>query len=255
MSHAKKHSARLLLLAPLLLVFIPACRQTANQSDAPIDVREPETYRATIYYSYLPGGNRGVKPNALFSLDVTRRRQDRRYVFHFGDDELSYVEGVDRNYLIAPSCRQYVEATLEELNFRLPSSMAPEEIIAQLRETRGWRRTGTGQVDGRTAIKYVDPASPSPEKALLVDEATGLPLRAELVSRVAGPDGAAVGGRAGDVYLLVELRDVKIKADEKDFQAPAGFEEVRPPRLCPQVNQLAQSAMELLWTISVKKDR
>jgi hypothetical protein len=244
-AHRKSFSPATFLF--LLLALIVSCGKTSSDEGETIDVPEPETYRAKIFYSYLPDGNRGVKPNPLFSLDVARQGPDRRYTFHFGNDEVSYLEGTNQRYLIAPSCRQYVEATLEQLNFRIPNSMAPEEIIDRLRKARGFRRSGEEQVDGRVATRYV-----SEEKTILIDQETRLPLRVELISRISSPDAEKTHGK---IYLIIELRDPQPDADAVLFQPPNDYREVKPQELCPQVNQLAQSAMQLLWTISVKENQ
>lgn len=230
-----------------------ACHRTSVATNELSAIRAPEAYRATIAYSYFPGNNRSVKPNALFSLDVARKGADRSYVFHFGDEQLRYIEGVGRHYLIAPACKQYVDATLEDMNFRIPNSMAPEEIINRLQTTRGYAYVGEESFDNRPAIKYVNHRETTNEDAILVDRETGLPLRSETIAQVYAPTGPQETAEAhGQINIIVEMRDVKTGADDALFKPPPDYAEVAPRDLCADANRIAQSAMGLLWTISVK---
>lgn len=238
---------RAIIFAVLL---ISACGKTSDhQAPSPI-VNEPEAYRATIVYSYLPGNNRGLKPNELFRLEVARRGPERQYAFNFGGRKLSYLEGPQQHFLISPDCREYADTTLEAMNFRIPGALAPEQLIARLAQTRDLRYLGEEQLDGRTAAKYAAPH----DRVIYVDKSTGLPLRTEVETEVSAPSKGLVPiEEKGKLNVIVEVRDIRTEVDASVFQLPKEIKEVEQSALCAEVGRLAESAMQLLWTVSDKR--
>lgn len=231
-----------------LLFLLSACG-TASRHPAPPLIKEPEIYQATILYSYLPGNNRDLQPNELFKLDVARRGADRQYVFNFGHRTLSYLEGAERHYLIAPQCREYTDATLEDMNFRIPGALAPEQLVTSLAGARDLQYVGEERFDGRTAARYSAPD----DKMIYVDQATGLPLRVEVKTEVAAPSkGFLPTETKGVLNVIVAVRDIRTELEANAFQLPPDMREVEQAALCADANQLAESAMQLLWSISDK---
>lgn len=229
------------------------CRR-AEQATA-VNVGEPPTYAAKITYSYLPGGNRGVQPNKLFTLDIARRGPERRYVFNLEDRQLQYVEGPQRNYLIAPACRQYADVTLEAMNFRIPSALSPEELIDDLKRRAGeMRLVGDEDYGGRSAARYVT----KDDRPVYIDRASGLPLRAEVAAKIS-PAGAASNDRQasdsaerGALLVIMEMSEVRTEVEPRVFELPEGMSEVQPAAMCANVKQTAEAATRLLWAVSDK---
>lgn len=241
---------RLTVVAALHIVFLfSACTKPPDKQT--LTVKEPQAYRATITYSYLPNNNRGLKPNELFTLDVARNGADRQYGFNFGGRRLSYLEGPQRQYLISNGCQEYTDTTLEAMNFRIPGSLAPEQLIAGLaREARDTIYLGEEQFNGRLAMKYSTPD----ETLIYVDKATGLPLRTEIEAEVAAPSkGRTSIEDKGTLSVIIELHNIRTDIDPNTFKPPENMKEVEQSAMCGEVSQLAESAMQLLWTLSNKR--
>ena len=152
--------------------------------------KEPEQYSLTM--SITGQGSANNKQGTLppQNIEFSRMGTDRRWSLTLpAIGSVVYLEKTGMRYLILPSRNQYVEISPESLGFQLGNVMTPSAIVERLKPRAQYESMGTETVNGRTATKYrFTGAADTRTKAgtvqsdsyVYIDEATGLPLRADL---------------------------------------------------------------------------
>lgn len=219
-----RFSKKLLFLA-LALAFFSACRSGQNdngetgaakpsiveelKSEIPFSTKEPENFQAEIVVS-----SNGIERKTFVARNGARRRYD------FNADAKNQISTVatDRNYLISPDKKIYAEAASDEnvaapegwtdflTNQRLDAK--PETIFERL------------EIEANLTKYRVKLNSAAESEILIfVDEARGFPVRQEFYS---------IGGGQRTLNFAVELRNLKIPADENSFVVPQNYRKVSP---------------------------
>ncbi|HYO62115.1 MAG TPA: hypothetical protein VER08_00510 [Pyrinomonadaceae bacterium] len=204
---------------------------TTADPSARLEVREPDTYRATYV---LAGQTTGAQAAAAStSIEVARRGADRRYSLDTkvpGVGKITFLDRADKRYLILEGRKQYLELTPETTGFNVPRSMTPGMMIEQLQNQQGVTKVGEEQVSGRTAVKYrvagtvrtgTQAGDTKAESFVFVDKETGLPLRVESAAAAQGNVQGVSGGTA-----TMELRDISTTVDPTTFELPADYRKV-----------------------------
>ena len=207
-------------------------------SGVQIHAREPEKYTATLQLSIETEPSDKATAAPALSVQVSRNGDDRRFEFKLPDGTaLIYLDHSKRHYVIVPARKQYAELAEEQTD----KIMTPEQLIEDLKGLTGVERAGEGLINGRAAEKYrysaADKNTPGGDaKAqafIYVDRETGLPLRAEkLPRRSAGANGVKT------TRLVIEMRDIKPDIEASMFEVPAGFAQVAPDKVRPQIDAL-----------------
>ncbi|HEY8560258.1 MAG TPA: hypothetical protein VIL74_07765 [Pyrinomonadaceae bacterium] len=207
------------------------CRFVSNKSDAdssappvadelkseiPFSTKEPERFQAEIVMTANEAERRTF---------VARGGARRRYDFDFGAKNQVTLLQTDKIYRISPALRIYAEEagglpvpaddwtnflTNEWLNEKLPANFEKLETVENLTKYR------------------VRPAeSAASEVYLYVDEKNGLPVKQEFYSTAAPK---------APLYT-VELKNLRLDADESLFILPADFKRVSPEEFAERVRQ------------------
>ena len=236
---------------------VNASPATANASTpsadpaARIDVREPETYRATYVISGQTTGQQAAA--ASTSIEVARSGADRRYAFDTKIPQVGkiiFLDKADKRYLILEARKQYLELTPETTGFQVPRAMTPGMMIEQLQNQQGVTKVGEETVAGRAAGEYrvagtvrtgTAAGDTKAESFVYVDKETGLPLRAESAAAAQGNVQGVSGGTA-----TMELRDISTSVDPTTFEIPAGYTQVT----AEQMQQMSRLLVGFLQAFS-----
>ncbi|HEV2763554.1 MAG TPA: hypothetical protein VGV38_11305, partial [Pyrinomonadaceae bacterium] len=195
----------------------------AADPSARIEVREPETYRATYVIAGQTTGSQAAA--ASTSIEVARSGANRRYAFDTRIPQVGkiiFLDRADKRYIILEARKQYMELTPETTGFQVPRAMTPGMMIEQLQNQQGVTKVGEEQVAGRTAVKYrvagtvrtgTAAGDTKAESFVYVDKETGLPLKAESAAAAQGNVQGVSGGTA-----TMELRDISTTVEPSTFE-------------------------------------
>ncbi len=225
---------------------------TATTDSGPIiNTREPEKYSATLVFTLeTEGGDKAIGIPPL-SMQVARSGADRRIEFKLPDGSpLIYLDHENKNYVIAPSRKQYAELSQEATGFQLHKMLTPGQLVEALKNKRGVEPAGEGLIDGRTAEKYRYSASTNTntkagevkaEAFIYVDKETGLPLRAEMLAESSGDVKGVKAAR-----IVAEMKDIKTEIAPTLFDVPTGYAQVAPEKIRQQINALTDAVAAIL---------
>ncbi len=214
---------RNLTLFALVLAFFSACRSGQNvesetnvsqpfaaaetKSRIPFSTKEPDNFQAEIVVST------GGTERKTF---VARSGAKRRYDFNAGAKNQVSSVSTDKHYLILPDKKIYAENSGGE-------NIASTEIWTDFL-TNEWLSEQTETVFEKietvaNATKYrIKPENAGQTEILIfVDERLGFPVRQEFYS---------INGEQRVLNFAVELRNLKIPADENSFVVPKDYRKV-----------------------------
>jgi hypothetical protein len=211
------------LIALVILTFSTGCRFwqnitntnsspgpgvfTEDRSDLPFSTREPEVYQARIVTT---AG--GTERSAFIARNGAKRRSDINY----GEKYAVIWILADKEYLLLPYKKVYAEEAGSPGETALPSEL--ESL------TVGWLNVNTpaefesaGAENGIKKYRSRLSGSDASEVVLSIDEASGSPVKQEFYSM-----------EGGDRILVytVELRDLRLEAEDKIFEIPAGYRKI-----------------------------
>ena len=221
-----------------------------------IEAKEPEQYQATVTIKLEAVGESRNTALPTLSAKVARSGNDRRMEFAMpAGGRIIYLDKAGTNYLIMPDKRQYAELTKESLGFEMRRMLMPEQIVRQVQDTKGVERVGDEQYDGRDATRYrygavtntqTKAGAVSTESFLIVDKATGLPLRSETVSQ--SQSGGQVQGVSG-LKMVTEITDIATDVAATGFEQPTGFQKIESEQVRAQVDLIFNSLAALITQI------
>lgn len=177
------------------------------KSEIPFATKEPEVFQTEIVV--LTDGQE--RKNF-----VARNGVNRRFDFNFGAKNQVSVLQIDKNYLILPDKSIYAENPVGENTFGTEGQTdfltakwlyEKTEAIFERLETEG------NLTKYRVRLKTGDLS----ESIIYVDQALGFPVRQEFYS---------IGGGQKILRYTVELRNLKLQADDDLFLIPKNFRRV-----------------------------
>jgi hypothetical protein len=227
----------------------PAVEPTMNSNTgvatevnkAAFAAREPEQYSLTM--TITGQGSASNKQGTLppQKIEFARLASDRRWAFTLpAIGEVVYLEKPTMRYLILPSRNQYVEIAPDSLGFQLGNALTPSAMIERLKPHTQYENLGTETVNGRSATKYrfigaadthTKAGTVQSDTFVYLDEATGLPLRADL--NFASSSGGSAQG-------LIETQNIELTPDTKLFDVPVGYKKMTAEELKQQVQGFIQ---------------
>lgn len=227
---------------------------TAAPPIATIAAREPERYKATLMFTaQTEGGERAIGIPPL-SAEVARNGADRRLSFKLPDgSELVYLEHEGKQYVIAPSRKQYAELTPEATGFQLHKLMTPGQVVSYLDRLKGIEAAGEEQLNGRTALKYrykltsntnTSAGQVATDSYVYIDKETGLPLKTEINSEASGN---VQGVKAAKI--VAEMRDITTDVPASFFEIPTGLNKVPPEQVRAQIDAVTGTVAALVKTL------
>jgi hypothetical protein len=187
------------------------------------------------------------------SATVARSGTDRRMVFTMpAGGRVVYLDKAGTNYLILPEKRQFAELNKESMGFEVRRMLMPEQIVEQVKNIQGVRLVGDEKYNGRDAVRYAYGAitetqsragQVATESFLIVDKATGLPLRSEIVSQ--SQSGGNVQGYSG-VRVITEITDIQTQTSPEDFSQPTEFQKIESEQVRAQVDMIFNALAGML---------
>lgn len=214
---------------------------TSAVNSAAFATKEPEAYSLTM--TLAGQGSANNKQGALQpqTIEFGRMGTDRRWSFNLPViGQVIYLEKPSMPYLILPSRSQYVELSPNDIGFKLGNVMTPSAMVEQLKPRTQTENLGTETINGRTATKYrftgskdtgTQAGTVQSDAYVYIDEATGLPLRADL--NFASSSGGAANG-------VLETRDINLNPDPKLFTVPADYKKMTAEELKQQIQGFIQ---------------
>lgn len=221
-----------------------------------INTREPERYQATIALSGQASGTQRAANAPTINAQVVRDGVNRRFSLRVPglNQEIIFLDRAENRYLILPDRREYAVLTAEATGgIPIQSMMTPGQITSYLQRQPGFERVGEENYNGRTVTRYRYARSGNTNSAagqaqgeayVLVDNETGLPLRADLVAQSQGN----VQGMS-NVRGLIEMRDINTNIDASLLELPQGYKEIAPDQIRGQIQgflDLATAAIGMM---------
>lgn len=216
---------------------------TAAPAGVTVDAREPEQYQATVAIKLEAMGEGRNASLPTLNAKVSRGGGDRRMEFTVpAGGRVVYLDKGGTNYLILPDKRQYAEINKDAIGFEMRRLLMPEQIVQRVQSAKGVERVGEEQYNGRDAVRYrygavtntqTQAGSVATESFLIVDKATGLPLRSETVSQ--SQSGGQVQGFNG-IRIVTEITDIKTDVPLAEFEQPTGFQKIEAEQVRAQVD-------------------
>ena len=214
---------------------------TAPVSAAAFATKEPELYSLTMTITGQGSANNKQGTLPPQAVEFARSGVDRRWALTLpAVGEVIYLEKPAMRYLILPSRSQYVELSPEAIGFQLGNVMTPSAMVEQLKPRTQHEVVGVETVNGRPATKYrfagaadtrTQAGTVQSESYIFLDEATGLPLRADL--NFASTSGGSATGS-------IETRDINLNPDPSLFAVPTTYKKMTAEELKQQVQGFIQ---------------
>ncbi len=213
----------------------------AGVSNTAFATKEPQQYSLTMTISGQGSTNNKQGSLSPQTIEFARMETDRRWSMTLpAIGQIIYLEKPSMRYLILPSRTQYVELSPDALGFQMGNVMTPSAMIEQLKPRTSYENLGTETVNGRTATKYrfvgekdthTQAGTVQSDSYVYVDEATGLPLRADL--NFSSSAGATARGS-------IESNNINLNPDAKLFEVPVGYKKMTAEELKQQVQSFIQ---------------
>ncbi|MEP6945956.1 MAG: hypothetical protein ABJA02_08570 [Acidobacteriota bacterium] len=225
-----------------------ADNSSTSSSTSAIDAKEPTDYQAVINLKLEAVGVQQKTSMPTLSAKVARSGQDRRMEFTMpAGGRIVFLDLNGKNYLVMPEKKQYAELDSDSLGFETRRLLMPEQIVRQVRSIPGVRRADEEKYNGRDVVRYTYGAVSNTRTQagqfdtrsyLLVDKATGLPLRAEIEST--SQSGANVQGYNG-ILVITEMSDITLDAPPSLFDLPGDFQKIDSKQVRSQVDLIFNS--------------
>jgi hypothetical protein len=221
------------------------------------EVKEPEEYQAKVTLS-LQAENTAGQNSAFPPLTaiVARDGANRRMEFTLPNNEkVIYLEANGKNFIVLPGRKQYAELNEQSTGVNVRSLMMPEQIVKQMANVQGVKRAGEETVNGREVIKYTyqsktdtktQAGNVETESYFLVDKATGLPLRSEVVSETQTGN---VQGFKG-IKVVTEMSDIKTEVVDQLFAEPTDLQKVEEQQIRGQVDLIFRAATAFITQVA-----
>ncbi len=214
---------------------------------------EPNEYQATVTLKLEAIGSDKSTALPPLSAQVARSGADRRMVFTMlAGGRVVYLDKAGTNYMILPDKKQYAEINQESTGFDVRRMLMPEQIVEKVKATPGVRLVGDEKYNGRDAIRYAYGAVANTqtqagqiatESFLIVDKATGLPLRSEIVSE--SQSGGNVQGYKG-LRVITEMTDIQMTTTAADFNEPTDLQKIESEQIRGQVDMMFNALAGML---------
>lgn len=224
-----------------------------NSAVTVTEAAEPNEYQATVNVRLEALGTQQKMTMPTLNAKVARSGTDRRMEIAMpAGGRVVYLDKAGTNYLILPDRNQYAELNQESLGFEVRRLLMPDQIVNQVRNVQGVQRVGEEKYNGRDVIKYSYGAvrdtqsqagQVATESFLLVDKATGLPLRSETVSQ--SQSGGNVQGYSG-VRIITEISDIQTDPPDTLFAEPTNLQKVESEQIRAQVNMIFNAMGSIL---------
>ncbi len=224
-----------------------------NSVSSVISGPEADEYQATVTMRIETIGSDKKTTLPPITAQVARSGSDRRMVFTMpAGGRVIYLDKSGTNYVVLPERNQYAEIDEESTGFEVRQMLMPEEIVERVKAAEGVRLVGEEKFNGRDATRYsygavadtqTQAGQVATESFLIVDKATGLPLRSEIVSQ--SQSGGNVQGYSG-IRVITEMSDIQTTTTPADFAEPTNLQKIESQQIRAQVDALFTAAAGMI---------
>ncbi len=196
----------------------------------PFSTKEPDRYQAFRITSFTETGspeNSSQSNQVLIARDGEKRREEYSAG---GSGKIVYLEIPAGRFIVLPGNKLYADLSTAshdtDPGIRPHDSpdnspgLSPDQLLNEAHAPATYEKLGTETLAGRVTTKYrvvvLTGADSQNETLIWIDEALGIPVRSEAMSRSSG--------HASKVTM--ELKDVKLEVDERLFSWPPGYRKV-----------------------------
>jgi hypothetical protein len=226
---------------------LPACRSSQgppNSNTGPVDTRkvafttppfstkEPDRYQGIRITSFTEtGSTENSSSSQSNQVLVARDGEKRREEYSAGvSGQIVYLEIPAGRFIVMPASRMYADLSTashqtDRGNRQDDSSgdspgLSPDQLLNETHAPATYEKLGTETLVGRMTTKYrvvvLTGADSQNETLIWVDEALGIPVRSEAMSKSNGHSSK----------VTMELKDVKLEVDERLFSWPSDYRKV-----------------------------
>jgi hypothetical protein len=242
---------------------LPACRGSQGLPDSntgaaeprkaaftapPFSTKEPDRYQAIRITSFTePGSAENSSASQTNEVLIARDGDKRREEYSAGaSGQIVYLEVPAGRFIVLPAKRLYADLSAasrenEQGNIPYdgpddPAGLSPDQLLNEAHAPPTYEKLGTETLAGRMTTKYrvvaLSGADSQNETLIWIDEALGIPVRSEAISKS--------GGHSSKVTM--ELKDVKLEVDEGLFSLPFDYQKVEPRMIIDLIRKKGKSA-------------
>ena len=210
----------------------PADTRKAAFTTPPFATKEPDRYQATRITTFTGTGSTenssSLQTNQVL---IARDGEKRREEYSAGTrGQIVYLEIPAGRFIVLPAQRLYADLSTAsretEQGNHPPDSpddsagLSPDQLLNETHAPATYEKLGTETLAGRLTTKYrvvvLNGADSQDETLIWIDEALGLPVKSEAMSKS--------GGHPSTVTM--ELKDVKLEVDQALFSWPSDYKKV-----------------------------
>lgn len=154
----------------------------------------------------------------MVARDGEKRREE---YFDEASEHIVYLETPAGRFILLPASNLYADLrtapteTAPAGGADESTALSPDQLLNEAPASAIYEKLGPEMLAGRMTAKYRVTAG-NTETIIWIDEALGMPIRSEMVSRM--------GEHSSKVVM--ELKDIKLEADERLFILPLSFRKV-----------------------------
>jgi hypothetical protein len=210
----------------------PADTRKAAFATPPFSTKEPDRYQAIRITSFTEttdaeNSSSSQSHQVLIARDGEKRREE---YFGGGRGQIVYLEIPPGRFIVLPAKRMYADLSTTPQETDRGNSphdspddspiLSPDQLLNEAHAPATYEKLSTETLAGRMTTKYrvvvLTRAESQNETLIWVDEALGMPVRSETMSK----------SRGHSSKVTMELKDVKLEVDERLFSWPSDFRKV-----------------------------
>jgi hypothetical protein len=221
----------------------------ATLTTPPFSTKEPDRYQAIRITSVTEtGGTENSSPLQSNQVLIARDGENRREEYFAGaSGPIVYLEIPAGRFIGLPAKRLYADLSTATQNtdpgnrpYDLPDDskgLSPDQLLNEAHAPATYEKLGTETLGGRTTIKYrvvvLTGADSQNETLIWIDEALGIPVRSESMSKSSGHSSK----------VTMELKDLKLEVDERLFSWPSDYRKVEAPLILDLIRREAKRSI------------
>lgn len=210
----------------------PADTRRAASSIPPFSTKEPDRYQAIRITTFTGTGSTGNSSSSQINqVLIARDGENRREEYAAGaSGQIVYLEIPAGRFIVLPAQRIYADLSTasrdSEQDNHPPDSpenspaLSSDLLLNESHAPATYEKLGTETLAGRMTTKYrvvvLNKGNSQNETLIWIDEALGLPIRSEAMSKSSGHSST----------VTMELKDIKLEVDQGLFSWPSDYKKV-----------------------------
>lgn len=198
----------------------------------PFSTKEPDRYQAIRITSFTEtGSTENSSSSQSTQVLIARDGEKRREEYSAGaSGQIVYLEIPAGRFIVLPASRLYADLSAASGEtgpgnrpYDSPDDspgLSLDQLLNEAHAPATYEKLGTETIAGRVTTKYrvvvLTGADSQNETLIWIDEALGIPVRSEAISKSSGHSSK----------VTMELKDVKLEVDERLFSWPSDYRKV-----------------------------